>query len=143
MVSGTPPIRAGRRYYADPRASIDGCCPAGSREVVSSARLDDWTGLKPPQLDAVGQGADAGAAPRAGAAAGRCVVRGSGTVPGYRREPGLPIRDRPGAGCASRNEFDPDFDASERQAVGIRGLVPRHAPGRAPDLHGQDDGMEL
>ena len=146
MVAGTPPIRARKaRYYADPRFRERVLSPPDPREVVSSARLDDWTGLKPPQLDAVGQGADAGAAPHAGAAQADAQSSADPDGAGLRREPGLePYQDiAPEPVAPPRNEFDPDFDASERQAVRNRGLVRDMRRVARQISMDQDDGMEL
>ncbi|MBT0779230.1 conjugal transfer protein TraG [Paracoccus sp. pheM1] len=146
MVAGTPPIRARKaRYYADPRFRERVLSPPDPRGVAPVARSDDWTGLKPPQLDAVGQGADAGAAPHAGAAQADAQSSADSDDAGLRREPGLePYQDiAPEPAAPPENEFDPDFDASEQQAGRNRGLVRDMRRVARQISMDQNDGMEL
>lgn len=58
MAAGTPPIRARKaRYYADPRFRERVLSPPDPRELVSSERRDDWSGLPSPKPEADGAGA--------------------------------------------------------------------------------------
>ncbi|WP_189654992.1 hypothetical protein [Paracoccus mutanolyticus] len=64
---------------------------------------------------------------------------------GLRREPGLePYQDIvPQPVTLPDNEFDPDFDASERQAVRNRGLVRDMRRVARQISMDQNDGLEL
>ncbi|KRW96186.1 conjugal transfer protein TraG [Paracoccus sp. MKU1] len=145
MVAGTPPIRARKaRYYADPRFRERMLSPPDPREMVRSALPDDWTGLQPPRPDA-GQGADAAAVPNAALAHVDTNSSGYSDNAGLRREPGLePYQDIvPEPVAPPQNEFDPDFDASERQAVRNRGLVRDMRRVARQISMNQNDGLEL
>ncbi|MDF3856567.1 conjugal transfer protein TraG [Paracoccus pantotrophus] len=146
MVAGTPPIRARKaRYYADPRFRERVLSPPDPREVVPLEQPDDWTGLPPPKLDDVGQGAGAATVPNAALAHLDTNSSGDSDNAGLRREPGLePYQDiAPQPVTLPENEFDPDFDASERQAVRNRGLVRDMRRVARQISMDQDDGLEL
>ncbi|SMG53039.1 conjugal transfer protein TraG [Paracoccus sp. J56] len=146
MVAGTPPIRARKaRYYVDPRFRERVLSPPDPREIVPSERVDDWTGLNLPEPDGSGQGADTGPMPRAGRRQTAAKPSGDSDNAGLRREPGLePYQDIAAEPMmVPENEFDPDFDASEQQAVRNRGLARDMRRVARQISMNQDDGLEL
>ena len=146
MVAGIPPIRARKmRYYADPRFRERVLPPPDPRKVVLSPRPDDWSGLKLPKPNPVGQGADSGSVPNAGTKRADVKSSEDSDNAGLRREPGLePYQDiAPEPGGPPRNEFDPDFDASEQQAVRNRGLARDMRRVARQISMNQEDGLEL
>ncbi|ARC36803.1 conjugal transfer protein TraG [Paracoccus yeei] len=146
MVAGTPPLRARKaRYYADPRFRERVLSPPDPRNVIPSTGSDDWSGPKLPKPDGAGQGADAAAAPDSAVAQTDTKPPGDSDNAGLRREPRLePYQDialQPVT--LPENEFDPDFEASEQQAVRNRGLARDMRRAARQISMNQDDGLEL
>ncbi len=148
MVAGVPPIRAKKARYFEDRRLAERILPAPKhQEGGIKPKPDDWSALAPVQPPA--PVADHG--PGGGVAAPAKVAPTDGKAEddpanaGLRREPGLeqhkdiaPEPIKPAA-----NEFDPDMDERDDDAVRVRALA-RNARNVARQISmDPGDGMEL
>lgn len=148
MVAGVPPIRAKKARYFEDRRLAERILPAPKHpEGGATPKPDDWSALAPVQPPA--PVADHG--PGGGVAAPVNVARTDGEEEddpanaGLRREPGLErhkdIAPQPIKPAA--NEFDPDMDERDDDAVRVRALA-RNARNVARQISmDPGDGMEL
>ena len=148
MVAGVPPIRAKKARYFEDRRLAERILPAPKHsEGGSNPKLDDWSALAPVQPPAPvpddGQG-DGIAAPVNITRADDKAEDDSANA-GLRREPGLERHKdiAPEPIKPAVNEFDPDRDERDDDAVRVRALV-RNARNVARQISmDPGDGMEL
>ena len=148
MVAGFPPIRAKKARYFEDRRLAERILPAPKhQEGGIKPKPDDWSAPAPVQPPA--PGADGGQ--RDGIAAPANVAPTDGKAEddpanaGLRREPGLErykdIAPEPMKPAA--NEFDPDMDERDDDAVRVRALA-RNARNVARQISmDPGDSMEL
>jgi type IV secretion system protein VirD4 len=144
MVAGAPPIRAKKARYFEDRRVVERILPTPKQsEEMVVAKPDDWSALAPvqpsPSVAGAGHEDEIASADVAGAA------ESDPANAGLRREPGLerhkdivpePIMPAP-------NEFDPEMDQRDDDAIRVRALV-RNARNVARQVSlDPGDGMEL
>jgi len=123
MVAGSPPIRARKaRYYEDVRFRERLLPVPAARNAAEPTRPDDWSAL-PPIIPSAR--AAIATEPLDSAASGASKPDDEPASSGLRREPGLePHKDiAPEPPRSTINEFDPDADASEHDAVAGRAVI--------------------
>ncbi len=148
MVAGVPPIRAKKARYFDDRRLAERILPAPKHlEGGIKPKPDDWSALAPVQPPAPvaddGQG-DGIAAPVNITRADDKAEDDSANA-GLRREPGLERHKdiAPEPIKPAVNEFDPDMDERDDDAVRVRALA-RNARNVARQISMDPaDGMEL
>jgi type IV secretion system protein VirD4 len=148
MVAGFPPIRAKKARYFEDRRLAERILPAPKHQAGGiKPKPDDWSALAPVQPPA--PGADDGQ--RDGIAAPANVAPTDGKAEddpanaGLRREPGFErYRDiAPEPMKPAANEFDPDMDERDDDAVRVRALA-RNARNVARQISmDPGDSMEL
>jgi type IV secretion system protein VirD4 len=128
MVAGVPPIRAKKARYFEDRRLAERILPAPKHpEGGSNPKLDDWSALAPVQPPAPvaddGQG-DGIAAPVNITRADDKAEDDSANA-GLRREPGLERHKdiAPEPIKPAVNEFDPDIDERDDDAIRLRALA--------------------
>jgi type IV secretion system protein VirD4 len=144
MVAGAPPIRAKKaRYFEDQRLAERILPTPQHSEEKSVAKLDDWSALAPVQpstsVAGAGQQVEIGSADAAGTA------ESDPANSGLRREPGLERHKdiAPEPIKAALNEFDPEMDQRDDDAIRVRALA-RNARNVARQVSlDPGDGMEL
>ncbi|KJF71746.1 MULTISPECIES: conjugal transfer protein TraG [Agrobacterium] len=153
MVAGSPPIRAKKaRYYEDTRFE-ERLLPAPNNPNADlKPKPDDWSALKPIAVPALSSRNDGSVAtpadmtksvPLKAATAARQDDDPANA--GLRREPGLePHKDiAPEPTHPPVNEFDPDLEEPERDAIGNRALVRNMRQMARQVSMDPGDGMEL
>jgi type IV secretion system protein VirD4 len=148
MVAGFPPIRAKKARYFEDRRLAERILPAPKHQAGGiKPKPDDWSALAPVQPPA--PGADGGQGDGIAAPANVAPTDGKAeddpANAGLRREPGLerykdiaPEPIKPAA-----NEFDPDMDERDDDAVRVRALA-RNARNVARQISmDPGDSMEL
>jgi len=132
MVAGVPPIRAKKARYYEDRRLAERILPAPKHsEGGTDLKPDDWSALVPVQP------------PSANIA--RTEGKTDGDPAGLRREPGLERHKdiAPEPMKPAVNEFDPEMDERDDDAVRVRTLV-RNARNVARQISmDPGDGMEL
>ena len=147
MVAGAPPIRAKKARYFEDRRLLERILPtpAQSEEAIV-AKPNDWSALAPVQASA--SAADAGHGDEiasVGVARTGCNAEGDPANAGLRREPGLERHKdiAPEPIKPAVNEFDPDMDQRDDDAIRVRALG-RNARNIARQVSlDPGDGMEL
>jgi type IV secretion system protein VirD4 len=148
MVAGVPPIRAKKARYFEDRRLAERILPAPKhQEGEIKPKPDDWSALAPVQPPApiADHGPGGGVAAPANVAPTDGKAEDDPANAGLRREPGLerhkdiaPETIKPAA-----NEFDPDMDERDDDAVRVRALA-RNARNVARQISmDPGDGMEL
>jgi type IV secretion system protein VirD4 len=148
MVAGVPPIRAKKARYFEDRRLAERILPAPKhQELAIKPKPDDWSTLSPVQPPA--PVADHGQGDRIAALANMAPTDGKveddPANAGLRREPGLErYKDiAPEPMKPAVNEFDPDMDERDDDAVRVRALA-RNARNVARQISmDPGDGMEL
>ena len=128
LVSGVPPIRAKKaRYFEDRRLAERILAPPKPAEAKPTLKPDDWSTLAPIRalVPAVGETQLSDTAATADDASTNARRNGDPANAGIRREPGLErhkeIAPEPAKPLA--NEFEPDRDESDDDAVRSRALA--------------------
>jgi type IV secretion system protein VirD4 len=148
MVAGVPPIRAKKARYFEDRRLAERILPAPKhQEGGLKPKPDDWSALAPvkPPAPVADHGPGGGVAASANVAPTDGKAEDDPANAGLRREPGLerhkdiaPEPIKPAA-----NEFDPDMDERDDDAVRVRALA-RNARNVAQQISmDPGDGMEL
>jgi type IV secretion system protein VirD4 len=148
MVAGVPPIRAKKARYFEDRRLAERILPAPKhQEGGIKPKPDDWSALAPvqPPAPVADHGPGGGVAAPANVAPTDGKAEDDPANAGLRREPGLerhkdiaPEPIKPAA-----NEFDPDMDERDDDAVRVRALA-RNARNVARQVSmDPGDGMEL
>ncbi|MCD4514296.1 conjugal transfer protein TraG [Brucella pseudogrignonensis] len=138
MVAGTPPIRAKKaRYFEDVRFSERVLSTPADPNAGFEPKVDDWSALNPIPAPHAGKGGSAindDAKPDDDPANA-----------GLRREPGLELHKdvAPELEIRPINEFDPDMDEQERDAVNNRALARNMRQVARQISMDPGDGMEL
>ena len=148
MVAGVAPIRAKKARYFEDRRLAERILPAPKHpEGATNPKLDDWSALAPVQPPApVADNAKGdGIAARPNSPRREGKVEDDSANAGLRREPGLErhkdVAPKPMKPAA--NEFDPDMDKRDDDAVRVRVLA-RNARNVARQISmDPGDGMEL
>ncbi|MBX4899769.1 conjugal transfer protein TraG [Rhizobium bangladeshense] len=142
MVAGIPPIRTKKaRYYEDGRLNERVLpAPQNGDHRDEAAAKDDWSDLVP-----LAAGTDNSVGHAEGIQTGRDVASDDEANAGLRREPGLEAHKEiaPKAAISALNEFDPDGDEPERNAVSVRTLARRMRQIARQASMDPNDGVEL
>ena len=148
MVAGVAPIRAKKARYFEDRRLAERILPAPKhQELLIKPKPDDWSTLAPVQPPAPvadhGQGDRIAALANMGPTDGKAEDDPANA--GLRREPGLERHKdiAPEPMKPAVNEFDPDMDERDDDAVRVRALI-RNARNVARQISmDPSDGMEL
>lgn len=153
MVAGSPPIRAKKaRYYEDPRFEERLLPVPKNPNADLTPKPDDWSALKPIAVPALSsRNGDSVATPahmtKSAPLKAATTARQDDDPAnaGPRREPGLePHKDiAPEPVYPPVNEFDPDLEEPERDAIGNRTLVRNMRQMARQVSMDPGDGMEL
>lgn len=143
MVAGIPPIRTKKaRYFEDARFS-ERVLPASNPNVGFATKADDWSALKP--IPAPPDSRSSGTVKGQPANADTIRQDDDSANAGLRREPGLEHHKdiAPEPVKPSFNEFDPDMDEPERDAVTNRALARNMRQAARQISMDPGDGMDL
>ncbi|EXL02480.1 conjugal transfer protein TraG [Brucella anthropi] len=143
MVAGIPPIRTKKaRYFDDVRFTERLLSAPANVNAGFVPKADDWSVLKPIPAPPVGK--SSGTAKRQPAKTDSKQDDDSANA-GLRREPGLePHKDiAPEPEKTAFNEFDPDMDEPERDAVTNRALARNMRQAARQISMDPGDGMDL
>ncbi|ERM03639.1 hypothetical protein Q644_00520 [Brucella intermedia 229E] len=145
MVAGIPPIRTKKARYFDDARFRERLLPAPANlNAGFSPKPDDWSALKPIPAPSAGR--------NGGTAKGKPAKEeeadkqdGDSANAGLRREPGLEQHKdiAPEPERKTVNEFDPDMDEPERDAVTNRTLARNMRLVARQISMDPGDGMEL
>lgn len=144
MVAGIPPIRTKKaRYFDDARFRERLLSAPANPNAGFSPKADDWSALKP--IPAPPAGRNGGTAKGKPAKEEADKQDDDSANAGLRREPGLePHKDiAPEPERKTVNEFDPDMDEPERDAVTNRALARNMRQAARQISMDSGDGMEL
>jgi len=148
MVAGVPPIRAKKARYYEDRRLAERILPAPKHsEGGTDLEPDDWSALVPvqPPTPVTDHGQGDGIAAPANIVRTEGKTDGDPANAGLRREPGLERHKdiAPEPMKPAVNEFDPEMDERDDDAVRVRTLV-RNARNVARQISmDPGDGMEL
>ena len=148
MIAGVPPIRAKKaRYFEDRRLAERVLPPPKPADAKPRPKPDDWSALAPirPLAPAVDDGQGHGTAAVADDASANAKSNGDPANAGIRREPALErhkdIAPEPAKPLA--NEFEPDRDESDDDAMRGRALTRNMRQVARQAAMDPRDGMEL
>ncbi|MNE22152.1 Conjugal transfer protein TraG [compost metagenome] len=144
MVAGIPPIRTKKaRYFEDARLIERVLAVPADPNAGVAPKPDDWSALTPIPAPPIGNGN--GSVRRQPAKATTGKEDDDSANAGLRREPGLESHKdiAPEPERKTINEFDPDMDEPERDAVASRALARNMRQVARQISMDPGDGMEL